>query len=101
MAEKKRSGRSGSPGAEKQATAFDPKTNRVFISHGKQRAVVTQIKELLAFGNIEPVVSVERESTAIPVPEKVFEDMRSCGAGVIHVGGEGSILTEKAANTAR
>ena len=92
MAEKKRSGRSGSPGAEKQATAFDPKTNRVFISHGKQRAVVTQIKELLAFGNIEPVVSVERESTAIPVPEKVFEDMRSCGAGVIHVGGEGKYL---------
>lgn len=71
---------------------FDPKTNRVFISHGKQRAVVTQIKELLTFGSFEPVVSVERESTAIPVPEKVFEDMRSCGAGVIHVGGEGKYL---------
>jgi hypothetical protein len=71
---------------------FDPKTNRVFISHGKQRAVVTQIKELLAFGSFEPVVSVERESTAIPVPEKVFEDMRSCGAGVIHVGSEGKYL---------
>lgn len=72
--------------------AFDPKINRVFISHGKQRAVATQIKELLAFGNFEPVVSIERESTAIPVPEKVFEDMRSCGAGVIHVGGEGKYL---------
>ena len=47
-----------------------------------------QIKELLAFGNFDPIVSVERESTAIPVPEKVFEDMRSCGAGVIHVGAE-------------
>jgi len=32
---------------------------------------------------------VERESTAIPVPEKVFEDMRSCSAGVIHVASEG------------
>jgi predicted nucleotide-binding protein len=72
--------------------AFDPKTNRVFISHGKQLAVVSQMKELLAFGNFEPVVSVERESTAIPVPEKVFEDMRSCGAGVIHVGAEGKYL---------
>jgi predicted nucleotide-binding protein with TIR-like domain len=70
----------------------EPKTNRVFISHGKQRAVVAQIKELLAFGNFEPVVSVERESTAIPVPEKVFEDMRSCSAGVIHVGPEGKYL---------
>lgn len=69
--------------------SYDPKTNRVFISHGKQKPIVTQIKELLAFGNFDPIVSVERESTAIPVPEKVFEDMRSCGAGVIHVGAEG------------
>jgi predicted nucleotide-binding protein len=68
------------------------KANRVFISHGKQKAIVGQIKELLTFGNFEPVVSVERESTAIPVPEKVFEDMRSCGAGVIHVGAEGKYL---------
>lgn len=73
----------------KPAPAFDPKNNRVFISHGKQKAIVTQIKELLAFGNFDPVISVEREATAIPVPEKVFEDMRSCGAGVIHVGAEG------------
>lgn len=71
---------------------FDPKSNRVFISHGKQKAIVTQIKELLEFGSFEPVVSVERESTAIPVPEKFFEDMRSCRAGVIHVGAEGKYL---------
>jgi predicted nucleotide-binding protein len=76
----------------KPAPAFDPKTNRVFISHGKQKAIATQIKELLAFGNFDPVISVEREATAIPVPEKVFEDMRSCGAGVIHVGAEGEYL---------
>ena len=83
----------GSEAQEKPAAAiarpaFDAKANRVFISHGKQREIVAQIKELLTFGNFEPVVSVERESTAIPVPEKVFEDMRSCGAGVIHVGAE-------------
>ena len=35
---------------------------------------------------------MEREATAIPVPEKVFEDMRSCSAGVIHVGAEGKYL---------
>jgi len=73
-------------------SSFDGKNNRAFISHGKQKEIVVQIKELLAFGNFEPVVSVERESTAIPVPEKVFEDMRSCGAGVIHVGAEGKYL---------
>ena len=77
--------------------AVDPKINRVFITHGKQRAVVNQIKELLAFGSFEPVVSVERESTAIPVPEKVFEDMRSCAAGVIHVGNEGKYLDREGA----
>jgi predicted nucleotide-binding protein len=74
------------------AVTFDPKTNRVFISHGKHKSIVGQIKELLAFGSFDPVVSVERESTAIPVPEKVFEDMRSCSAGVIHVGAEGKYL---------
>ena len=72
--------------------AFDPRTDHVFISHGKQRAIVTQIKELLEFGKFTPVVSVEREATAISVPEKVFEDMRSCAAGIIHVGGEGKYL---------
>jgi hypothetical protein len=78
--------------SQPSAPAFDLKLNRIFISHGKQKGIVVQIKELLAFGSFEPVVSVERESTAIPVPEKVFEDMRSCGAGVIHVGGEGKYL---------
>jgi predicted nucleotide-binding protein len=72
--------------------AADPKANRVFITHGKHKGIVAQLKELLAFGQFEPVVSVEREATAIPVPEKVFEDMRSCAAGVIHVGPEGEYL---------
>ena len=75
------------------ASASDPNVNRVFITHGKQKAIVNQIKELLTFGSFEPVVSVERESTAIPVPEKVFEDMRGCSAGVIHVGSEGKYLS--------
>ncbi len=77
------------------------KANRVFISHGKQKAIVAQIKELLTFGSFEPVVSVEREATAIPVPEKVFEDMRSCGAGVIHVGAEGKYLDRTGAELAK
>jgi hypothetical protein len=71
---------------------FDANANKVFITHGKQKAIVIQIKELLVFGSFDPVVSVERESTAVPVPEKVFEDMRSCSAGVIHVGAEGKYL---------
>jgi hypothetical protein len=66
-----------------------PTTTRVFITHGKKREILNQIKELLSFGQYDPVISVERETTAIPVPEKVFEDMRSCQAGVIHVSAEG------------
>lgn len=81
--------------ASAAAPTFDAKANRVFITHGKQRAIVSQIKELLTFGSFEPVVSVERESTAIPVPEKVFEDMRSCGAGVLHVGAEGKYIDKE------
>ena len=78
--------------SSKAATSKVAANNRVFISHGKQKAIVTQLKELLTFGNFEPFISVERESTAVPVPEKVFEDMRACSAGVIHVGPEGKYL---------
>ena len=37
-------------------------------------------------------MSVEREARAIPVREKVVEDMRSCAAGVIQVASEGEYL---------
>lgn len=68
------------------------KNNRVYVSHGKNKEFVNQIKELLTFGKFEPVVSVEKASTSIPVPEKVFKDMRSCSAAVIHVTSEGEVL---------
>ncbi len=66
--------------------------NKVFISHGKNRSMVENLKELLVFGSFEPVVSTERETTAIPVPEKVFSDMRECHAGIIHVEEERSFI---------
>ncbi len=63
-----------------------PSVPRVFISHGKNSKVfVGQLKELLAYGQMEAIVSVEKEATAISVPDKVFDDMRSCQAGIIHV----------------
>jgi len=58
----------------------------IFISHGKSNSIIIeQLKELLTYGQMEPVVSVERETTAIPVPDKVFDDMRNCDAGIIHI----------------
>jgi len=69
-------------------------SRRVFISHGKNKKIVDQLKELLAYGDFEPVVSVEKEATAKPVPEKVLGDMRTCGAGIIHVGTERVIVDD-------
>lgn len=70
----------------------DRSNNKVFISHGKNKQMVDNLKELLKFGSFEPVVSVERETTAISVPEKVFSDMRECCAGIIHIEEEKTLL---------
>ena len=70
-------------------------TNRkVFITHGKNKEFVEPIKKLLKFGELEAVVSVERQSVSQPVPDKVMSDMRSCGAAIIHVQGE-QVLMDK------
>jgi predicted nucleotide-binding protein len=68
------------------------KSNKVYISHGKNKKIVVQLKELLTFGKFDPVVSIEQETTSIPVPDKVFDDMRTCSAAVIHVSSEGELL---------
>ncbi len=70
------------------------KNRKVFISHGSNKKIVAQLKELLSYGDFDPVVSEEKESTARPVPEKVLGDMRGCGAGIIHVGVEQTIVEE-------
>ncbi|MEX2238785.1 MAG: TIR domain-containing protein [Dehalococcoidia bacterium] len=67
---------------------------RVFVTHGSNKDIVTQIKELLTFGNYDPVVSVETETLAKPVPEKVLQEMRSCQAGIVHVGTELRVIDQ-------
>ncbi|MDO9405890.1 MAG: nucleotide-binding protein [Polaromonas sp.] len=67
------------------AIAEDERRRKVFITHGKSRELVDPIKRLLEFGELVPVVSVERQSVSKPVPEKVMDDMRACGAAIIHV----------------
>ena len=66
----------------------------VFISHGKNREVVNQIKEVVTYGKFIPIVAEETNTTSIPVPEKVMSDMKKCFAGVIHVEGEKSMTDE-------
>jgi predicted nucleotide-binding protein len=53
--------------------------------------LVEPIKKLLEFGEMEAVVSVERQSVSKPVPEKVLDDMRRAGAAIIHVDAEKTI----------
>jgi predicted nucleotide-binding protein len=65
---------------------------RVFVTHGKNAAIVGQLKELLSFGGFIPVVSEENETVSKPVPDKVMDDMRSCGAGIVHVGAEEKLM---------
>lgn len=58
---------------------------RVFITHGKNMAIVDQVKDVLDLYDIEYEVAVEEETTAIPVPQKVLTAMRRCQAGVMVV----------------
>ena len=45
--------------------------NKVFITHGKNVKVLNQIKEIVSYGNYQPIVAQEHETIAKPVPEKV------------------------------
>jgi hypothetical protein len=74
------------------AIADDQRRRRVFITHGQNRDLVEPVKKLLEFGELDPVVSVERQSVSKPVPEKVMDDMRSCGAAIIHVDADRTIV---------
>jgi predicted nucleotide-binding protein len=68
---------------------------RVFITHGKNKVFVEPIKKLLSFGEMEAVVSVEKQSVSQPVPDKVMNDMRSCAAAIIHVEDELKLIDQE------
>lgn len=71
-------------------------TRRVFITHGKDKSFLDPIKKLLGFGEMIPVISVEKQSVSKPVPDKVMEDMRSCSAAIIHVDAELTLIDKDA-----
>lgn len=82
--------------SRRPAIQNDARLRRVFITHGKNTAFIEPIKELLGFGELIPVVSIQTESVAQPVPDKVMNDMRGCGAAIIHVDGEMKLLDAEA-----
>lgn len=74
----------------------DSRARKVFITHGKNKGFIEPIRKLLAFGELEAVVAEEKQTVSQPVPEKVMEDMRSCGAAIIHVEDERHLLDKEA-----
>lgn len=74
----------------------DARLKRVFITHGKNKGFIEPIKKLLVFGELEAVVAAEKQTVSQPVPEKVMEDMRSCGAAIIHVEDERRLMDKEA-----
>ena len=78
------------------ATQQPDANRRVFITHGKDKDFIEPVKKLLGFGELVPVVSVDRQSVSKPVPDKVLDDMRSCGAAIIHVADEMKLLDAEA-----
>ena len=58
---------------------------KVFISHGKNMALVDQVKDVLTLYDIDYEIAVEEETAAIPVPTKVMATMRRCQAGIVVV----------------
>ena len=68
------------------------RTKRVFITHGKNRTLIEPIRKLLKFGDLEAVVSVQAQTVSQPVPGKIMEEMRSCGAAIILVENERTLI---------
>ena len=79
--------RSSSLTPDQASTALlaQPEKLRVFISHGKNKGIVDQVQTMLDLADIESEVAEKEETTAIPVPDKVFNAMRRCQAGIITV----------------
>lgn len=77
-------------------TASDGRKKRVFITHGRDKSFVDPIRKLLQFGEMEAVISVEKQSVSQPVPDKVMNEMRSCGAAIIHVDAEQRLMDQEA-----
>lgn len=64
------------------ATTHKP---RIFISHSKNTKILNQIKSNLEFGGFSYKVAIETETTAIPIPEKIFGMMRECNCAIVNV----------------
>ncbi|WP_444996416.1 hypothetical protein [Aliikangiella sp. IMCC44359] len=56
----------------RKSKSDDGRSRKVFITHGKNKAFIEPIKKLLGFGEMIPVVSVEKQSVSKPVPIRLW-----------------------------
>lgn len=57
----------------------------VFISHSKNENILDQLKTILEFGDINYTIAEDVETSAIPIPDKIFGLMRECNCAIINV----------------
>jgi len=69
--------------------------NHVFVTHGKNQSFIDPLKKVIKLSKMEPVVSIERQSVAKPLPDKVVSDMRLCGSAIIHVDAETTFVDDQ------
>src|SRR6185312_3890129 len=67
------------------AESNKPAAFKVFITHGKNKKIVGQVKDVLELYDINYEIATEEESPAIPVPQKVLTAMRQCQSGIMIV----------------
>ena len=87
----------GSPAADRgrDEAKLEARKKKVFLAHGKNTSILSEVKELLVFGEMEPVVATEKHTVSQPVPDKFMGDMRNCGASIIHVDAEKTLKDEE------
>ena len=66
--------------------------NLIFVTHGKNKKILGQIERTIKSVGLEPVISVQTETAAKPVSQKVMHDMGRCSAVIIHVGSEAELV---------
>lgn len=58
---------------------------KVFISHSKNQKILSQIERILKFGQFDYEIAEKTETTAIPIPDKVFGSMHNCNCAIINI----------------
>jgi len=66
-----------------QRTDSSPTKNAIFVGHGGNKKPMEQLVKILTEYGIPHKVAVEEPNRARPIPQKVAETMRECGAAIL------------------